>query len=208
MSILLIRHGETPSNAARVVQHPDAPLSPRGEAQAERLADRLAGQTVGRILSSDLRRAAQTAERLQAVTGAPLDWEPLLQERNFGEIRGTAYSELPDIFAADYEPPGGETWAAFHDRVDAAWLRVLALAETVDGRLAVVTHGLVCHSLLTRHLAHESGDSPGLRFDNASVTEVAATAPWRVTRLNCTEHLSRSGSPGEGGADTPHRGVV
>ncbi|MEE8509385.1 MAG: histidine phosphatase family protein, partial [Myxococcota bacterium] len=92
MSILLIRHGETPSNAARVVQHPDAPLSPRGEAQAERLADRLASQTVGRILSSDLRRAAQTAERLQAVTGAPLDWEPLLQERNFGEIRGTAYS--------------------------------------------------------------------------------------------------------------------
>ena len=189
MSLLLIRHGETPSNAARVVQLPDAPLSPRGEAQADRLADRLATQGVGRILSSDLRRAAQTAERLRVATGVPLDWEPLLQERNFGEIRGTAYSELPDIFDPDYEPPGGETWATFHCRVDAAWVRVCKLAESVEGRLAVVTHGLVCHALLTRHLTHESGDASGLLFDNTSVTEVAATAPWRVTRLNCTEHL-------------------
>ena len=197
MSLLLIRHGETPSNAARVVQLPDAPLSPRGEAQADRLAERLASQAVGRILSSDLRRAAQTAERVQAATGIPLDWEPLLQERNFGEIRGTAYSELPDIFAPDYEPPGGETWAAFHHRVDAAWVRVRELVETVEGRLVVVTHGLVCRSLLTRHLTYESGDVSGLLVDNTSVTEIAATAPWRVTRLNCTEHLSRSGIPGE-----------
>ncbi len=189
MSLLLIRHGETPSNAARVVQLPDSPLSARGEAQADRLAGRLATHGVGRILSSDLRRAAQTAERLQGATGVPLDWEPLLQERNFGEIRGTAYSELPDIFAPDYEPPGGETWAVFHRRVDAAWVRVCELAERVEGRLAVVTHGLVCRSLLTRHLTHESGDASELLFDNTSVTEVAATAPWRVTRLNCTEHL-------------------
>ena len=33
MSILLARHGETPSNAARVLQLPDTPLSERGLAQ-------------------------------------------------------------------------------------------------------------------------------------------------------------------------------
>jgi broad specificity phosphatase PhoE len=46
MPILLIRHGETDSNAARIVQTPDVPLSARGVAQAERLARRLAGAGV------------------------------------------------------------------------------------------------------------------------------------------------------------------
>ena len=38
MSIFLIRHGETLGNASRTVQLPDSQLSPRGAAQAERLA--------------------------------------------------------------------------------------------------------------------------------------------------------------------------
>lgn len=40
--ILLIRHDETTGNAARLVPNPDIPLPPRGEAQAEALARRLA----------------------------------------------------------------------------------------------------------------------------------------------------------------------
>ena len=42
MSILLIRHGETALNAARIVQHPETPLNERGVGQARRLAERLA----------------------------------------------------------------------------------------------------------------------------------------------------------------------
>ena len=72
MAIYLIRHGETVGNAARIVQRPDSPLSPRGLEQAERLARRLASAGIGRIVSSDRVRALATAERLQRVTGAPL----------------------------------------------------------------------------------------------------------------------------------------
>ena len=84
--IFLIRHGETEGNAARIVQRPEIPLSPRGLAQAEALARRLAKESVARIVSSDLARAVGTAERLERATGAPLSFDPLLQERNFGEI--------------------------------------------------------------------------------------------------------------------------
>ena len=42
MTILLIRHGETALNAARIVQPADTPLSERGIAQARALARRLA----------------------------------------------------------------------------------------------------------------------------------------------------------------------
>ena len=60
--LFLIRHGETAGNALRIVQRPDVPLSPRGVAQAERLARRLAGQDVVRIVASDYARAVATAE--------------------------------------------------------------------------------------------------------------------------------------------------
>ncbi|HYS93330.1 MAG TPA: histidine phosphatase family protein, partial [Candidatus Acidoferrales bacterium] len=89
MSIFLIRHGETLGNASRTVQMPDNSLSPRGTAQAERLARRLAREDIALILSSDYARAVATADHLRLATGAPVRYSPLLQERNFGDLRGT-----------------------------------------------------------------------------------------------------------------------
>jgi 2,3-bisphosphoglycerate-dependent phosphoglycerate mutase len=188
--LFLIRHGETVGNASRTVQLPDNPLSARGMAQAERLAQRLAPEGVAHILSSDFARARTTAEILQRLTGAPLSFELLLQERNFGDLRGTPYAELGlDMFAPDYAPPNGETWPVFHARVDRAWARVQALAATTDGDLAVVTHGLVCRSLAERHLLLPEGEVAPERWENTSLTIVDCPAPWRVSVLNCVAHL-------------------
>jgi probable phosphoglycerate mutase len=198
VAIYLVRHGETRANAGRVVQTPDAELSPRGQDQARRLAERLARAGIRRILASDLVRAAATAEAVRAATGASLELEPLLQERNFGRIRGTPYAELGiDLFGPDYAPPGGETWAAFHARVDRAWERILAAVASPGGELAVVTHGLVCLSLASRKLSVPDGAALELTgFANTSVTIVEAVPPWRVARLNCTEHLERVSESG------------
>jgi probable phosphoglycerate mutase len=200
VAIYLIRHGETASNAARVFQTPDTPLSPRGREQAARLAERLAGLGVAAVLASDLARAAETAERIAAATGAPLALEPLLAERSFGALRGRPYAEIGlDPFAADYVPPAGESWTEFHARVDAAWARVQAEAARAAGALAVVTHGLVCHSLVSRHLAFgagvarlASGERP-LGFGNTALTRIEGP-PWTVQLLACTAHLDASAS--------------
>jgi probable phosphoglycerate mutase len=193
--LFLIRHGETVGNAARIIQRPDNPLSPRGVVQAERLARRLAAEGVARILSSDLARAAATAEHLRKATGAPLDVEPLLQERNFGDLRGTSYAELAlDPFAPDYAPPNGETWPVFHARVDRAWARVQELAAATAGSLAVVTHGLVCRSLVGRHLALADGQTTPESWGNTALTIVEGPAPWRVRLLNCVAHLEELGA--------------
>lgn len=193
--IFLIRHGETAGNAGRIVQRPEIPLSPRGEAQAEALARRLAREGVERIVSSDLARAVGTAERLRGATGAPLTFDPLLQERNFGDVRGTPYDDLGfDLFAPDFAPRNGETWEVFHARVDRAWAAVRALAATTSGTLAVVTHGLVCRSLAGRHLRLEDGLAAPERWDNTSLTIVDGHAPWRVSLLNCVAHLADPGT--------------
>ena len=194
MAIYLIRHGETPGNAGRVVQTADTPLSERGRLQAQRLAERLARTNIARILASDLTRAAMTAEPLREALGAPLVLEPLLQERNFGELRGTPYAELEvDIFAAGFAPPGGETWESFDARVDQAWRRATAVARNTKGHLAVVTHGLVCFSLATRRLALPPEADPRLGFANTSLTIVQAAPPHEVTLYNCTAHLEGAG---------------
>ncbi|HTO58458.1 MAG TPA: histidine phosphatase family protein [Pseudomonadales bacterium] len=190
MAIYLIRHGETASNAARIVQTPDTPLSERGISQAERLARRLAQEGIREILSSDLPRALMTAERLEAATGASIRPTPLLQERNYGDIRGRPYADIgADILGPDYEPPGGERWSDFHARVDNAWIEVTQAAAR-SRALAVVTHGLVCHSLATRHLQLPGGFGP-TRWGNTSLTIIESHPPWIVRVLNSTAHLDR-----------------
>jgi probable phosphoglycerate mutase len=190
MSIFLIRHGETLGNATRTVQMPDNPLSPRGIAQAERLARRLEREGIGLILSSDYSRTVETAERLRRATGAPVRYDPLLQERDFGDIRGTPYAELGfDMFEPDYAPPNGETWKVFHARVDRAWALVQEAAAAADGHLAVVTHGLVCRSLAARHLILPDGQQPPQAWQNTALTVIDYPAPWRVRLLNCIAHL-------------------
>jgi probable phosphoglycerate mutase len=189
VAIFLIRHGETALNAARVVQTPETPLSERGLAQAIALARRLADAGIAAIVSSDLPRALMTAERLQESTGAPIVLDPGLQERNFGDVRGQPYATLGvDILSPAYEPPGGETWATFRERVEATWARITATRIAAGGNLAVVTHGLVCR-VLAEHCLELSGDSTGGPWRNASLTVIDEGPPWVVRVLNCTRHL-------------------
>lgn len=191
MAILLIRHGETPLNAARIVQFPDTPLSGRGLEQAARLARHLVSYPVGAILSSDYARARMTAEAIHEATGIEIEIRASLRERNFGAYRGRPHDELPGQFRFDgAAPPGGESVAAFDARVDAAWTEVTDHANTVEGDTAVVTHGLVCHSIVDRLVdnEHRRSGAPAM-WANTAFTVLEAGARWRVTRFACTGHL-------------------
>jgi broad specificity phosphatase PhoE len=197
MAIYLVRHGETADNAARVVQMPDAALSARGREQAARVAGRIAGARVARVRSSDYARATETAAPIVAATGAPLVLDPSLRERNYGAIRGMPYAALTvDIMAPDYEPPGGETWREFDERVDRAWDRVVAEALGLDGDLVVVTHGLVCRGIAARHLAVPPDALASLAWGNTALTIVEPGRPGVVTLLACTAHLDDAAAGG------------
>jgi probable phosphoglycerate mutase len=190
MAIVLVRHGETAGNAERVLQHPETPLSERGLAQAKRVAERLARTRIAEIAASDYARALTTAERIRDACGAPLVIDPLLRERNFGDLRGRSYVELGfDPFAPGYVPPAGESWEDLHRRVDRIWERARARVAEIPGDLVLVTHGLVCHSLVSRWVdLGEQTLAPG-QFANTSVTIVDAEPPWRLQRLGCIAHL-------------------
>jgi broad specificity phosphatase PhoE len=208
MAILLIRHGETVSNRDRIVQVPETPLSEHGLDQAARLARRLVTSPIAEIWTSPQPRARMTAAALERVSGLSAREEVDLEERSFGAIRGTPYAELGfDLMAPDYDPPEGESWHTFHDRVDRIWAKVerhwcehyADLAQT--RHFVVVSHGLLCRSLIERRLlpgdpleAHR--DERGTFFmRNTGLTVIeprAGVSPaleYAVPLLGCTAHL-------------------
>ena len=158
--LIVIRHGETDWNRQHRFQGQiDVPLNGIGREQAERLAARLAGETIDVLLCSDLQRARATADALARARGHGLRVEPLWREQSFGVLEGldvpTIRARHADLWArwvrheADYAlPQGGESNQAFHDRV----MRALqaAVAAHAGRRIVVVTHGGVL-DMLWRH---------------------------------------------------------
>jgi probable phosphoglycerate mutase len=191
MSIILVRHGETAGNAARVLQRSEVPLNERGIRQAEQLAERLHTFEIAHVLCSDLIRARMTVAPLLVRTRGTVEESELLQERNFGDLRGTPYADLrEDPFGADFVPPNGESWRVFHERVAAAFTLIAARRKLLRGDLLVVTHGLVCGALVHQHLNLAAGLLAPRSFDNTSVTIIEAEPPYTVRLINCTRHLS------------------
>ena len=190
MSLLLIRHGETALNVARVLQPADTPLNERGVAQAEALARRLASLRVATIISSDLPRALRTAQAIAATTGAAIETSALLQERNFGDWRGRSYDGMAINPLTMLEaPPGGESVAAFERRVAKAFEHIVQRQGDIGGTIAVVTHGLVIRALLAAHVRLASGMAQPTHLGNTSLSIIGAQPPHAATLLNCTQHL-------------------
>src|SRR5580704_18147328 len=201
MTILLVRHGETDGNAARILQRPEVPLNTRGMRQAEQLAQRLSAHGFVHIVCSDLLRARMTAAPLAARAGIEIEESPLLQERNFGDLRGMPYAALnEDPFGPDVAPPNGEDWPTFHVRVADAFAFVVRRRRSLNGNLVVITHGLVCRAVAQQHaLLPEDAVIPE-RFDNTSLTVLHEDAPHAVSLMNCTQHLTASAELDRNGA--------
>lgn len=190
MSLVIVRHGETALNAARILQPLDMPLGERGLAQAAAVARRLADAGLEAILSSDLPRALQTAQAIAAVTGLPVEATELLRERDFGELRGRAYDAIGfDPLTMAGAPPGGESVEAFLARVDAAFALAVQRRAALRGSLAVVTHGLVVRAIVERHLVLDAGCALPARVRNTSVTIAQAQPPHRSALVDCVRHL-------------------
>lgn len=184
-TLLLIRHGETAWNAERRIQGQlDVPLSPAGVRQAAQLAQRLAGEPIDAIFTSDLARARMTASPLAAALGIDVIADARLRERHFGVFQGLTVDEIaerwPRHFAdwrardVNWAMPEGETGVAFIARV-LSGLRDVA-ARHAGRTVAVVAHGGLL-DICYRHALRLAWDAPREhQMLNASVNRVRATA--------------------------------
>lgn len=158
--LLLIRHAQSIWNAeGRWQGWADPPLSAAADAQIEEAAGRLEGESFGLVVTSDLIRARQTAERLGHALGLAAECliDSGLREYDAGEWSGLTRHEIEQGWPGDIErygrgeisaPPGGEPRVTFEQRVAGAARRTGAAAAAAGAdRLLVVTHGGVIRAL-------------------------------------------------------------
>lgn len=129
MHIYLVRHGQSHVNLTDLTaSHRDEPLTDVGVAQAAAVAAYIAEYVpVQRIVSSTVRRAAQTARTIAESAGVEVEWEHRLREVGTVHPDGAPIAEaelqpyLPEIWGTlrPYEPVtvGGESWMQVRARV-------------------------------------------------------------------------------------------
>jgi 2,3-bisphosphoglycerate-dependent phosphoglycerate mutase len=130
-----------------------------------------------------------TAVPIAACSEITIEESPLLQERNFGDLRGMSHAELTeDPFGPNFVPPNGEDWSIFHARVAEAFALIVSRRRAVNGTLVVVTHRLVCRALVERHALVPEGISIPERFDNTSVTGLHENARREPDQLHSASY--------------------
>ena len=162
--LIVVRHGRTAWNAAgRFQGRADPPLDEVGSRQAADCAAALglaisrAGLGHPRVLSSDLRRAADTAAAIAGSLGVELHTDAMLQEVDVGAweglTRAEAESRFPDEYrrwsaGCDLRRGGGETLSEAGERI-AALLGPELSTESCE-TLVVVGHGMALQAGLAR----------------------------------------------------------
>ncbi|MGB8402865.1 MAG: glucosyl-3-phosphoglycerate phosphatase, partial [Mycobacterium sp.] len=96
--LLLLRHGQTAYNAASRMQGQlDTDLSDLGREQAVAAAEVLAKRQPLVIISSDLRRALDTANTLGERAGMPVSVDARLRETHLGDWQGLTHQEVDEL---------------------------------------------------------------------------------------------------------------
>jgi probable phosphoglycerate mutase len=148
--LILYRHGRTAWNVTgRVQGQLDVDLDEVGVAQIAQAAPRVAGFTPDVIVSSDLRRAARTAEAVAALVGATVTYDERLRERYYGPWQGLEHAQIKERYPREYERwgvvepigvPEIESVPDLAKRMLAAMQDAIA-AVGPDGTALLVTHG-------------------------------------------------------------------
>jgi len=167
--LLLVRHGQTEENLQHVLQgHMPGTLTPLGQQQAIDLAARLASQPIDIILSSDLKRATDTAELIRQHLPQPnpprVHTTTLLRERDWGTATGLVVDATHRIDI----PPTAEPVPTMLLRAQ-HFLR-LVQRHWSDRTVLAVSHGLFCRAIQAVHQGKTIAEIP--RMDNAEVRTI------------------------------------
>jgi glucosyl-3-phosphoglycerate phosphatase len=198
--LVLLRHGQTDYNVAgRMQGHLDSILTETGVEQAAAVAPEIARLAPDRLISSDLRRAVDTAELVSAACGLPVKYDARLRETHLGEWQGRTVAEIEDgwpgaiaTWRSDpaWAPPGGES------RIEVV-RRSLPVVEELDEEYAtgepditvvLVAHGGLIAGLVCGLLALPSSTWPAIGgIGNCRWAALARRADhprWRLAGYN------------------------
>lgn len=190
-TVVLLRHGQTEWNASRRLQgQADVDLDETGVAQATHAAGALAAMGPAAVVSSDLVRAARTADAVAVAAGLDVVVDARLRERAFGAWEGLDHAEIEGGWPAEYalwsgggqpDDVGLEPRGEVGTRVATAVVEHAGRLER-EQTLLVVTHGAAISAGIAALLGQDAGAWNGVSG--------LGNCHWSVI------HPTRSGHPG------------
>ncbi|QLH21959.1 histidine phosphatase family protein [Streptomyces sp. Rer75] len=150
MRLLLVRHGQTPSNLVHALdtEMPGAELTPLGQQQAEALVGRLADEPIDALYASPLRRARQTAAPLARERGLEVVVREGVRELRAGDLEMRDDSESVQLYLktvmawaagqTDLPMPGGQTGEEALSHYDQV---IEEIAASGADHVMVISHG-------------------------------------------------------------------
>lgn len=152
MQLILVRHGQTPSNLLHALDTaaPGPGLTDLGHAQAQALGVALGGTGIEAVFTSHLVRTQLTARPLLTTLGVEAEERPGIAEIVAGDLEMRTDREAHDIYLTTgfawatgdltLRMPGGESGQEMLARFDSV---VEEVADLGLERVALVTHGAV-----------------------------------------------------------------
>ncbi|MDT4988649.1 MAG: glucosyl-3-phosphoglycerate phosphatase [Micromonosporaceae bacterium] len=182
--LLLWRHGQTTWNAAgRVQGQLDGELSEVGREQAGAVAARLVGYHPDMLVTSDLRRAADTAAALAALTGLAVGVDARLRERHHGVWQGLTTAEIATRWPEQYHlwRTGKPVPGLGVEDVEGVGKRMVDALQDAAGRAPGGTVVLVSHGAAIRRAVITMLGWP---VPVAATLGVMANCHWAELRLD------------------------
>lgn len=218
MRLLLIRHGETPTNVGYLLDTavPGPGLTALGERQAAALPAALAGEDIGAVFASTLVRTQLTAAPLAAAHGLDVLVRDGIREISAGDLEMLpgdsegARLYMTTVFAwADGETglriPGGESGEEALARYDAVVAEAAALGT---GTVALVSHGAAIRMWTAARAANVDvpfAAAHPLRNTGVVALEGSPAAGWKALTW-AGEAVVPAGAPGPTGRAVTERG--
>ncbi len=205
MDLFLVRHGE--SDIPPDTFQNDYPLSQLGLRQAAAMAERFPDVRIDHLITTPYLRTAQTAEAVANVAGITM-----IEEPGLGAFRAGGFHDVPVSKAREaypewfekayplqtYELAGGESAAAFFERVTEAFIEKVwdRYSETRDLNVVVVCHEETINALLHHFLGIEFTGFQTFKLDHTSITRLNSRMKRaRITAVNDIAHLVMAGIP-------------
>lgn len=200
--LILLRHGQTEWNATdRMQGQIDTELSEVGKRQAKDCAREMASGELLTIVSSDLKRAHDTALAVAEHAALPVRTDPRLRETDLGEWEGMNHTEVDALYPgarkawrldATFTPPGGENKLQVGARALPVVQELLAERDDWPGRtVMLVAHGGLIAALTAALLELPAANWPALGgLANTSWVQLTSHGPspdqpgWRLDVWN------------------------
>ncbi|WP_350344544.1 histidine phosphatase family protein [Proteinivorax tanatarense] len=158
MRLILVRHGQTEWNIKKKIQgSTDTELSPQGIEEGRLVAKRLSNWDINHIYSSDLKRAAKTAQFISQYHSKPLsiDYDIRLRESCFGKWEGLTMEQVKEKYFKQYasreetpyvDIPEGESFKHFSQRLE----EFITEKQTqhINSNVVAVAHSAVIKTIL------------------------------------------------------------